>query len=105
MTDSVKKSLYIYHTDVANIKPNEIYSCAKWLVSIGRYWFVNSAYVDLIKLQYSYPERFRKIMADYYEQHDREKVNKVIRDVQPYRTFIGAYGDDPHMYYHADNIR
>ena len=84
----------------AQAQPYHLIRASNWLVRIKKFKNSTDAYNFLIDLEIHRPDLFRYYMSEYHRVHSF-KTGYLVQtsDIKAFRSAIGPYGEDSHMYY------
>ncbi len=84
----------------ASAQPYHIARAACWLAKIGYFKTATQAYDTLVNYEIHRPDKFRYLMSEYNRVHTFKTGYLVqTQDTNAFRSPVGPYGEDSHMYY------
>jgi hypothetical protein len=88
-----------------NSQPYVIKKCSDWLYSKGYYKSPIDAYNHLIWLEDNEPSSFRHMISEYHRTHTFVTGYLIDNsdDSKAFRSSIGPYGEDNHMYFNNES--
>ena len=85
----------------AAAQPYHLIRASYWLVRIKKFRTVADAYNFLTDLEIHRPDLFRYYMSEYHRIHTFKTgyLTESRDDSKAFRSAVGPYGEDTHMYY------